>query len=210
MANGEIVYLLTNEAMPGLLKIGMTGRGDVEARMKELFTTGVPVPFDCAYACKVANAAATESALHNAFGTFRVNPNREFFKLDSERVIPVLKLLQIEEITREFAEKLEAETTAADRDSAKRLKRTHRPVSRFSELGIPFGSKLCFRDRPDQVTVIDDRLVNHNGSVVSLTEATRRVLGREPGTPLRPGPFWTFEGRRLDEIYEDIHVDVAA
>lgn len=42
-----IVYVLTNPAMPGLVKIGMTTRSDIDARMKELYSTGVPVPFDC-------------------------------------------------------------------------------------------------------------------------------------------------------------------
>ena len=40
-----IVYLLTNPVMPGLVKIGMTTQEDIDKRMKELYTTGVPVPF---------------------------------------------------------------------------------------------------------------------------------------------------------------------
>jgi len=39
-----IVYLLTNPVMPGLVKIGMTTQEDIDKRMKELYTTGVPVP----------------------------------------------------------------------------------------------------------------------------------------------------------------------
>lgn len=46
-----IVYILSNEAMPGLLKIGLTTRKDLSARLRELYTTGVPVPFRCEYAC---------------------------------------------------------------------------------------------------------------------------------------------------------------
>ena len=48
-----LVYVLTNSGMPGMVKIGMTQRADLEQRMKELYGTGVPVPFECAYACKV-------------------------------------------------------------------------------------------------------------------------------------------------------------
>ena len=48
-----IVYLLTNPVMPGLVKIGMTTQEDIDKRMKELYTTGVPVPFECQFACKV-------------------------------------------------------------------------------------------------------------------------------------------------------------
>lgn len=41
-----IVYVLSNRAMPGLVKIGMTTRPELDTRLKELYTTGVPVPFD--------------------------------------------------------------------------------------------------------------------------------------------------------------------
>lgn len=51
--NFGIVYLLTNPAMPGLVKIGMTERDSMDARLRELYSTGVPVPFECQYACKV-------------------------------------------------------------------------------------------------------------------------------------------------------------
>lgn len=37
-----LVYLLTNPAMPGIVKIGLTTRGDMKQRLNELFTTGVP------------------------------------------------------------------------------------------------------------------------------------------------------------------------
>lgn len=73
-----IVYLLTNPVMPGLVKIGMTGQEDIDKRMKELYTTGVPVPFECQYACRVekSDCAKIEKALHVAFAPQRVNVNR--------------------------------------------------------------------------------------------------------------------------------------
>ena len=40
--NEGIVYVLTNPAMPKLVKIGKTGRG-VETRLNDLYTTGVPL-----------------------------------------------------------------------------------------------------------------------------------------------------------------------
>ena len=40
--NSGIVYVLTNPAMPGLVKIGMTTRDNLDARMKELYGTGSP------------------------------------------------------------------------------------------------------------------------------------------------------------------------
>ena len=43
-----IVYVLTNAAMPGLVKIGKTAQKDLNKRLEQLYGTGVPVPFDCA------------------------------------------------------------------------------------------------------------------------------------------------------------------
>lgn len=43
----EIVYVLANKAMPDLIKIGKTQRKDLQARMSELYSTGVPFPFEC-------------------------------------------------------------------------------------------------------------------------------------------------------------------
>ena len=63
-----IVYLLTNPVMPGLVKIGMTTQKEIDQRMKELYTTGVPVPFECKFACKVkkSDCLKIEKALHKA------------------------------------------------------------------------------------------------------------------------------------------------
>ena len=46
------VYVLTNPAMPNMVKIGKTTR-DVELRLADLYSTGVPLPFECEYAAKV-------------------------------------------------------------------------------------------------------------------------------------------------------------
>lgn len=43
MKEQGIVYVLTNPYMPGLVKIGMTERANIEARMKELYTSGTTV-----------------------------------------------------------------------------------------------------------------------------------------------------------------------
>ncbi len=76
----NIVYVLTNSAMPGLVKIGYTTQDDANSRIGQLYTTGVPVPFELNYACKVQNAEEIEKALHIAFSPQRINPKRNFFQ----------------------------------------------------------------------------------------------------------------------------------
>ena len=84
----NIVYVLSNPAMPGIVKIGMTDKPDVQQRMGELYSTGVPFPFDCVIAREIEDreAAEIERALHTAFGPNRVNRFREFFQVDPEQV----------------------------------------------------------------------------------------------------------------------------
>ena len=64
--NEGIVYVLTNPAMPKLVKIGKTGRG-VETRLNDLYTTGVPLPFECAYAARMEDMDKVEKAFHGNF-----------------------------------------------------------------------------------------------------------------------------------------------
>lgn len=207
MANNssQIVYVLTNPAMPGLVKIGKTTQLEVKERMKQLYGTGVPLPFDCVFACQVSDSSEVEKALHFAFGNNRINPNREFFKIEAERVIAILKLLKVDDITTEFESKLESDVAAIDKQSSENFKSTKRPRMNFHELGIPNGSILLSKDGTQQATVVEEKKVNFNGKTVSLTKATCQLLNLPDGTPIQPSPHWIFNGKTVKEIYEDFH-----
>jgi hypothetical protein len=82
MAEG-FVYLLRNEAMPGFVKIGLTELS-VEQRIRQLNNTSVPLPFEEYFAARVPDCQALERTLHFVFGEKRVNPNREFFRIDPD------------------------------------------------------------------------------------------------------------------------------
>lgn len=71
--NNGIFYLLINAAMPGLVKIGFTQRGDAKTRMNELHTSDIPVPFECVYAARENNFEDVEAALYTAFSPNRIN-----------------------------------------------------------------------------------------------------------------------------------------
>lgn len=130
----SIVYVLTNSAMPGLVKIGYTSQDDANSRIAQLYTTGVPVPFTIEYACKVQNAEEVEKALHIAFGLNRINPKREFFRIEPDQAIAILKLLHTEEATQEVTDQpsmIDQQSIAA----AEQL-RARRPNLNFEEMGI--------------------------------------------------------------------------
>ena len=93
----DIVYVLVNEAMPNYVKVGSTA--NLEQRMRDLDTTGVPLPFECFYAARVNDARFVERRLHDAFMNHRVRKNREFFEIAPERIMAALKLAEIEDVT---------------------------------------------------------------------------------------------------------------
>ena len=126
----NIVYVLTNPAMPGLVKIGMTDRNDVQQRMNELFTTGVPFPFECIIAKEIEgrDAGAVEDALHKAFGPYRANLSREFFQIDPQQAEVLLQLMPGKDLTPRFDEQLAAvsqEDSAAAAEFKKRQAQTN-------------------------------------------------------------------------------------
>ena len=173
--------------------------------MKQLYSTGVPVPYDCAFACQVKDASEVERTLLYAFGKDRINPNREFFRIEADRVIAVLKLLQVVDITDAVEKTIEADTDAADKQSAEVMKEARRPRMNFHELGIPSGTVLVFKDGSRQATVASDKKVMFEGQECSLSAATRVVLGLPKDYAIQPSPHWTFNGKSLHEIYDDTH-----
>ena len=77
MAAG-FIYVMTNEAMPGLVKIGKTTKLPTE-RARELYTTGVPNEFEVKFAILVDDIDEWEKEIHKLLDEFRVSESREFF-----------------------------------------------------------------------------------------------------------------------------------
>ena len=75
------VYAMSNEWMPGLIKIGRSF--DVpEERALQLYGTGVPGPFTVELSSWMLDSHTGEKALHMALNGHRVNGAREFFNVE--------------------------------------------------------------------------------------------------------------------------------
>ena len=92
--NEGYVYILSNPVMPGIVKIGFTTQDDINTRLAGLFTTGVPVPFEVEYACRIPDCQKVERALHRAFHPQRVHEKREFFEIEADQAISILELFE--------------------------------------------------------------------------------------------------------------------
>jgi len=80
------VYILSNPAMPGLLKIGHT-TGRLATRVTQLSSsTGVPKPFAVEASFYAEHPKEEEARVHEALRHFRA-PGREFFSLSTRDAI---------------------------------------------------------------------------------------------------------------------------
>lgn len=203
MQYSGIIYILSNPAMPGILKIGKTTQDDIKTRIAQLYSTGVPLPFECIYAATVQNIDDVENALHIAFGPNRINPKREFFEIEAIQAISIIKLLEIENIS----VKIENEPNVINKDEieAGKVYSRKRPKLNFIEMGLPVGSELVAKNGGEIATVVSQRSIKFRDAETSLTNATRITLGLEANYNIAPGPYWTFNGRTVSEIYNDTY-----
>lgn len=79
MAGFGFVYILYNEGMPGLLKIGYTNRAPNERARELSAPSGVPHDFEVLAYFEIEDARDYEQKIHADFAHLRPNPYREFF-----------------------------------------------------------------------------------------------------------------------------------
>lgn len=191
------VYVLTNPTIPDLVKIGKTS--NLEERVRSLSShSGVPVPFEVYYSCEVSDPHKVEKHLHDGFGDHRVNPKREFFRINPERVVSILKLVEVRDVTPQ-------NDIVDDEDERISLnkERGRRTSFTFSSVDIPVGSTLYFvRDESITVKVVDDKNVEFEGEVTSLSQSSGKILSRDYGwnsTSITGPRYWVYENETLSE-----------
>jgi hypothetical protein len=192
----DTVYILTNEAMPGLIKIGLAA-DSVEARLTNLSShTGVPLPFECYFAAEVKDGARIEKTLHQLFAEARINPKREFFRLDPEKVVLAISIGEFKEVTPGGAQVEPEEQEALEKVKARR------PKLRLEAIGIKPGDVLSFsRDESIQATVAPDGKLAYDGELLSPSAAALKALHKlgYKTVAASGSEYWMFDGELLDE-----------
>lgn len=173
--------------MPNLVKIGVTD--NVKERIKNLSQrTAIPTPFEVEYECMVEDCYKVEKALQAAFAPYRVNENREFFKIKTAQVTAILQLIQTENTTEE---------ATADQAEVKR-----NPRFKFLDMKIPVGADLVFvQDNEIKATVCENNNVIHNSKEWSLSALTRKLIGYI----VRPLQYWTYNDKNLLDVYRETY-----
>lgn len=192
----QIVYVLTNEAMPGIVKIGLT-TDSVESRLSSLNShSGEPLPFECFFAAEVDSCTRIERILHQLFSDARINPKREFFRVDPEKVVLAISIGNFRDVT--------PGSVIADADDMQALEKekARRPRIKLSALGIHPGAILKFsRDESITAEVTNDNKIIYKGQETSLSAAALNALhGLGYKTPAASGSeHWMFDDELLDE-----------
>ena len=185
----DIIYILINEAMPDYIKIGRTN--DIDRRLKDLDWTNIPLPFQCFYAARVKDVNFVERQIHAAFADNRVRSNREFFKMNPERVVAIIKLIELENVTPK-------NTVVMNPDVQDELDKIYTKRFNFTFAQIPIGSELVFtRDRTVKARVVSNGNIEINGEVTSLSKAAQDLL--HVNYPVQGPIFWEYEDETLDE-----------
>lgn len=200
-----VVYVLTNPAFEGYVKVGRTI--NLEQRLRQLDNTSVPLPFRCVYAVEVDDEFEVERLVHQAFADHRTRTTREFFEVDPQRVIAALKLTRGLDVTPKG-------DIAEDEEGVKALEkatRKQRKTYKFSDAGLKVGDVISYANN-EQITaqVISEKKVLFEGEETSLSKSALTLLHRDGYTwqTVNGWQFWMFENEtiaeRLERMLEDV------
>ena len=209
MAKG-VVYILTNPSFPDYVKIGYAT--DIEKRLKQL-NRSETIPFAFrVFAIYEVDKALTDKELHKLIDT--LNPDlrsvetfdgkarvKEFYAMSAEDAYGLLECIakisgtenRLKRMTPEGHEILDIKLAEEIKENSQRGK------FRFTDIGVPIGSKLKSLDKPDvEVVVVDDRHIEYNGMTTSLS-ALSRELGKY-NHAVNGALHFTYKGKTISEI----------
>ncbi len=198
-----IVYILTNPAMQGYVKIGKTS--NLENRLKSLDATNVPLPFQCVYAVQVADYHQVEKLLHDAFADTRARSSREFFEIDEQRVISALMLASGKDVT-------PGKDVTEDVESSRALKTANerRRRFKFSVVGLKPGDEISYLKLDNTTaTVASDTSIIFDGQEMSIYKATMALLKRQGivWKSVQGQQYWEYDGETLSQRRRRMEAD---
>ena len=198
-----IIYVLSNPAMPDLVKIGKTT--NINQRLSSLYSSGVPLPFKCVYAKEVDDMDFAEEKLHAGLGSTRINEKREFFKIPEDELIHLFDLIPGKDVTPDK----EIFETKEDKVAFEKASRSGERFN-FGLVDIKIGSTLTFlKDENIICEVISNKEVKfqrENHSLSSAGVIAIQMCGYKWNRIAGPR-FWKYEGETVYDIRERMEND---
>ena len=207
-----VIYILTNPSFPEYVKIGYAD--DIEKRLQRLKRSEcIPFAFRV-YAIYEVNSRLSDVKIHAIID--KLNPNlravenfngkqrvREFYAMTPEDAYSILEAIaeihgctnKLKRIVPTVEEQLaEQRAQEIDTESTERASNFS-----FGKCGISIGEKIEYCNDPEiTAIVVDDRSVEYNGEVMSLTALAKLLTGKKYSIA---GPkFFKYHGEWLNDI----------
>lgn len=147
------VYILSNEGMPGLLKIGFT-TNTPEQRASELHQTGTPFPFVVEYKAHTPSPFSVEKQVHQKLKYCRVSASREFFKCDLYNAVEAVDACCAPDRSRRFIRKSAKPEIQAKAESVKRHKAAEAAVREKYEPLISTARKAAIAESQKKTSTL--------------------------------------------------------
>lgn len=206
-----VIYILTNPSFPDYIKIGYAD--NLQNRLDQLNrSSAVPFAFR-AYAVYETPHRLTDIELHKLIDT--LNPDlravdmvngkkrtKEFYIMPKEDAYSLLESIarisgtegRLKKLAETPQEKRDAMTAEAVRQESKR------PNFTFDMIGVKEGEEIYLTNDPSKkAMVIDNRHVEYEGVVYSLTGLAKVLLHKE-NMSLQGPSYFSYHGRALNDI----------
>lgn len=209
MSKKGVIYILTNPSFKEYVKIGYAS--NIVNRLKTL-NRSETIPFAFrVYATYDVEAELTDKELHRLIDT--LNPGlrtietfdgktrtKEFYAMTPEDAYGLLESIakisgtsnRLHRMKPEGHEELDEKIAEEVREEARR------GPFRFSDVGIPFESKIQFVDDPTiEATVVDDRHIRYEDQITSLSALAQSLKGFKHA--VQGTIYFTYEGETLSD-----------
>lgn len=216
MANEHkgVIYILTNPSFEEYVKIGYAH--DLKQRLQQLNRSeALPLAFR-AYAIYEVDEELTDKELHKLIEI--LNPEirsvekfngkkrvREFYIMSREQAYAILECIAKISGTTDRLKyvKPTGEELAEEKLAEEVKKEAKRGKFHFSEVGIKPGEEVVFIDDESiRPIVVDDRHVEYNGQVASLSALARKI--KDTPYPLQGTAWFTYNGVKLTDLRDQV------
>lgn len=204
------VYILTNDSFrEDWVKIGKCSR-PVDVRSKELDNTAEPLPFSIYATMQTSKYNEVEKLVHKTIDRLtdlRIRQNREFFNVSPSVALDIFR--DIASTIDDAKITVYRNNVPINEDQAKDVAKQgndsqcRRKPFRFSMVNIEVGETVNFSPTGLEVKVADDKKIEHEGRLNTMSAFVGTFLPDELRTPSDQyqGPkYFTYKGETLSEL----------
>lgn len=209
------VYILTNPSFrEDWVKIGKSKR-PVDVRSKELDNTAVPLPFEIYATIETTKYCEVEKNVHKMIDRLtdlRIRQNREFFNVEPSVALSILKeiaTLLDDAVVCEYVDGHPVVVNPKVQSAPSSKNKVQYPPSpsfKFSYAGINVGETIHFAPANIDVVVNDNKMVEYNGRLYTLSGFTKNFMPIEKQNTSHAyqGPkYFTYHDKTLKELRDE-------